>query len=449
MKYYNKDFISVTWADCTLRKWLNQDFYIHAFDENEREQVLTSHLINDDNPDYGTAGGMETDDHVFILSYTEAIKYFKNDKDRRVKPSHKIGVTDYANNAHWIDAEGYIRWLIRTPGRFQNYVSGINANGSISTGYFNRVSNGNTGVATAIIRPAIRIELKSGQFKTNESYEELSFETIIPEPVTTETVESEQPEIIPETQPVKIDNPYAGVKVGDIIEFGHYEQDNDLSNGTEPIEWIVLEVADDVALLISEYGIDNKQYNVRHKTTTWETSSLRKWLNIDFFLNAFDSFERDIIEPNYSKNFQTEAVGLESSKDTNDRVFLLSEREFEDLFHDKNLKQVKATAYAITNGAWVSENGSSWWWLRGIGWKIVSAPTVTSDGLIYSRGRDVNYQGVVVRPCIRINLKKENDRDLNEDVNFDALADLKVGNIVEFGSYEQNDDFSKPFEKIK
>ena len=35
-------------------------------------------------------------------------------------------------------------------------------------------------------------------------------------------------------------NPYASVSVGDTIFFGEYEQDNNLSNGKEEIEWIVL-----------------------------------------------------------------------------------------------------------------------------------------------------------------------------------------------------------------
>ena len=43
------------------------------------------------------------------------------------------------------------------------------------------------------------------------------------------------------------------ISVGDIITFGHYEQDNNLDNGAEPIEWIVLDVQDGKALLLSKY----------------------------------------------------------------------------------------------------------------------------------------------------------------------------------------------------
>lgn len=496
MKYYNKDFISVTWADCTLRKWLNQDFYIHAFDENEREQVLTSHLINDDNPDYGTAGGMETDDHVFILSYTEAMKYFKNDKDRRVKPSHKIGVTDYANNAHWIDAEGYIRWLIRTPGRIQNYVSGVNSNGSISTGYFNRVSNGDTGVATAIIRPAIRIELKNRQFETTDSVEKLSSEAGTPEPVITETIESEQPEKNSETQPVKIDNPYAGVKIGDIIEFGHYEQDNDLNNGTEPIEWQVLEVSDDhTATLISLYGLDAREYH-GGGNITWEKSQIRNWLNSSFYNSSFSDLERNRIKLSHLSNPDNPDFASDGGNDTEDHVFLLSLEEAKQLFADNEARKLKPTAYALANKVWTNVN--SCWWLRTPGNFQYYVSTVLFDGSINSYGFSAlpvgniyhitkyNYSFTsygnyycAVRPSITISLSEENfETDELSDMSpletvepvsniaaepeqpeifpetqpaeaIQAYTDIKVGDIIEFGHYEQDNDLSNGAEPIE
>ena len=52
----------------------------------------------------------------------------------------------------------------------------------------------------------------------------------------------------------EIRDSYVDVQVGDIIEFGSYEQDNDSSNGSEPIKWRVLEVSDGSALVVSEYA---------------------------------------------------------------------------------------------------------------------------------------------------------------------------------------------------
>ena len=79
------------------------------------------------------------------------------------------------------------------------------------------------------------------------------------------------------------------------ITFGHYEQDNDLANGAEPIEWVVLEVSGNKALLISHYGLDAKPYNTDYIDTTWETCSLRAWLNSDFLNTAFTAEEQTAI----------------------------------------------------------------------------------------------------------------------------------------------------------
>ena len=49
--------------------------------------------------------------------------------------------------------------------------------------------------------------------------------------------------------------------VGSTVTFGSYEQDNDTSNGKEPLEWIVLSYQDGKSLLISKYGLDCQPYN--------------------------------------------------------------------------------------------------------------------------------------------------------------------------------------------
>ncbi|MBQ6817886.1 MAG: hypothetical protein IJO27_05580 [Bacilli bacterium] len=80
--------------------------------------------------------------------------------------------------------------------------------------------------------------------------------------------------------------------VGDIIEFGNYEQDNNTSNGKETIEWIVLEKKDNKILVLSKHGLDAKQYNSTGANITWEQSDIRTWLNGEFTNNAFSSSEQ-------------------------------------------------------------------------------------------------------------------------------------------------------------
>ncbi len=87
------------------------------------------------------------------------------------------------------------------------------------------------------------------------------------------------------------------LKVGDIFTFGHYEQDNDLFQSDEPVDWLVLEVDEEnhKALLISRYGLDAKLYNATETNVTWETCTLRSWLNREFLNEAFSAEEQQAI----------------------------------------------------------------------------------------------------------------------------------------------------------
>ncbi|WP_031578008.1 protein kinase [Ruminobacter sp. RM87] len=64
----------------------------------------------------------------------------------------------------------------------------------------------------------------------------------------------------------------------------------------EPIQWIVLDVEkDQKVLLLSCNAIACKNFNEGGSACTWETSSLRKWLNSDFLRNSFSENEKKII----------------------------------------------------------------------------------------------------------------------------------------------------------
>ena len=71
---YNTESTEVTWETCSLRQWLNNDFYNTAFNESERKLIETTTLSNPDNP-FGGKGGNNTDDKVFCLSMEEVYSY--------------------------------------------------------------------------------------------------------------------------------------------------------------------------------------------------------------------------------------------------------------------------------------------------------------------------------------------------------------------------------------
>ncbi len=116
----------------------------------------------------------------------------------------------------------------------------------------------------------------------------------------------------------------ADIKVGSIVKLGHYEQDNDLSNGKEPIEWQVLDISDDMALLISCYVLDNVRYNDEIKPSTWENCGLRKWMNDQFINAAFSDDEQKHIKTVKLTNEDNKIYGTDGGNDTYDRVFCLS-----------------------------------------------------------------------------------------------------------------------------
>lgn len=60
-KRYHGEYTDITWRDCDLRQWLNDEFYHSAFTDAEKEVVKTTH-----NTDNGECSP-DTDDKVFLL----------------------------------------------------------------------------------------------------------------------------------------------------------------------------------------------------------------------------------------------------------------------------------------------------------------------------------------------------------------------------------------------
>ena len=140
------------------------------------------------------------------------------------------------------------------------------------------------------------------------------------------------------------------LKTGDEFTFGVYEQDNDLTNGWEPIEWQVLAVEDGRALVISKYGLDDKPFVGSSGSAAWETSSIRAWLNGVFYENVFSPAERDqIIEVSLENPAGPQRNMITGSDvyypETSDRIFLLSLEETIRYFQDEGSRICQPTAY--------------------------------------------------------------------------------------------------------
>lgn len=162
------------------------------------------------------------------------------------------------------------------------------------------------------------------------------------------------------------DNAGAALRIaaGDTIVFGRYEQDGDIGNGPEPIQWLVLDMRgeNDAAgagvLLISQYELACREFHDRDEPVTWETSSLRAWLNGEFCSAAFTEQEKAFIARTHISTTGNYDEYIESGKrkkennpggnDTEDRVFILSYEEATKYFYFGTTNEYPAMGYRLT-----------------------------------------------------------------------------------------------------
>ena len=189
---------------------------------------------------------------------------------------------------------------------------------------------------------------------------------------------------------------------GSIVTFGSYEQDNDKDNGTEAIEWMVLEVKDNQALLLSVYGLELKQYHSKRGRTSWSQCSLRQWMNGSFLKKAFSKKEQAAI-------LQTTVKDKSTGKTSKDRIFLLSAADVTEYLPGKEDRLCKPTPYVLAGKKVprLSEEGYADWWLMNVIPKSSKAYVITrsnQETTVMTTSADI-----MVRPVIRIDLKKVPD----------------------------------------
>ena len=267
---------------------------------------------------------------------------------------------------------------------------------------------------------------------------------------------------------------YKNARIGDTITFGSYWQNSSLAK--EPIEWNVLDVKNDKALVISKYALDCQPYNETYADATWETCTLRRWLNSDFLNTAFTSNEQDKIAiTTVTADANPEYYDTNQGNDTKDKVFLLSIEQAKQYFDiskinqesaiiiDTKSRMCAATQHAIKQGIWVNDfiktndKASCRWWLRSPGLKSNRATNVVHEGFIISFGNDVDDGTIGVRPALWISLENNETDSLKDDIveasisasseNNLEFKNIRTGDIITFGSYWQNSSsYKEPIE---
>nr|MCR5296449.1 DUF6273 domain-containing protein [Clostridiales bacterium] len=192
--------------------------------------------------------------------------------------------------------------------------------------------------------------------------------------------------------------------VGNVVEFGSYYRDN--NRDKDPIEWIVIAASENSVQLVARYGIETRRFQGDWCTAEWEKSSLRQWLNEEWFQDVFSDEEQKAVEITTVDNGPDQGVpgwhGV-NGVTTQDRVFLLSFAEVSRLLAAEE-KICRATEYAKGRGAFVRRGDLGIWWLRSPGRNGNNEAYINTDGTCHEY--DAMNAGVMVRPSIRIRLDR-------------------------------------------
>ncbi len=258
---------TATWEDSTVRVWLNEKFY-NTFTEEEKALIAKTHNINADSAEYGTDGGGDTDDNIYLLSVDEA-----NALDDRVR---KCG-SWYELNYQW--------WWLRSPGANTDYVAYV---GKGKDGVIDPLGD-IAGNDYGAVRPALNLRIADHTVPT--------------------TMNKTSAEVEAELQAI------SDAKINDVVTFGRYT-------------WYVTDKTDGVCTLLCQGPVAYMPYNDTKADITWENCSLRRWLNEDFYNSKFSDGEKAAIVTTHN-TFVKEDRLYESNcgNDTDDKVYLCSYTE--------------------------------------------------------------------------------------------------------------------------
>lgn len=258
-----------TWDKSTVRAWLNEKFY-NTFTDEEKALIAKTHNSNPDNREYGTPGGSDTDDYIYLLSVDEA-----NALDSKIL---KCGYW-YGMDNQW--------WWLRSPGVNKDYTAyvGNNSDGK------NRIdSSGDiSGNSYGAVRPALNLHFADHAVPTAMN----------------RTPSEETAELAA----------IADSEVEDVVAFGRYT-------------WYVTDKTDGICTLLCQGCVANRAYNDEKTDITWENCTLRRWLNEDFYNSNFSAGEKAAIVTTHNTFTADDApYEMDCGNDTDDKVYLFTYSE--------------------------------------------------------------------------------------------------------------------------
>ena len=173
----------------------------------------------------------------------------------------------------------------------------------------------------------------------------------------------------------------------------------------EPIVWDVLAEEGNRKLLLSRKAVAKRSYHDVDEPVSWETCSLRAWLNGDFYRTAFNGYEKQRILKIPVTADKNTYCNTDAGSSTDDHVFLLSLPEVNALLRRQLSAKRKCEADPVDTTGANSDNKAAddtgcVWWLRSPGSEKNEAACVNGDGQISNFGLPATTPNIAVRPCI-------------------------------------------------
>ena len=499
MVYNGKDckYLANDWSKCSLREWLNRDFFNTAFTAEEKAQIGKTYL-NNNNSFNSSLDGAGTFDKIFTISFYDAINsdYGFDENGSRSDLARVRPATDYAmcQGAEVVSYTGgnIPYWWLRTTGLYGAFAFGVAPGGWIvfsGGGYYN-VNRTDMGVVPAFkfnpktptLAKGSKIEFGSyPQSEVTDADEVAKLEADsenylwVSYKYYSGTGNSTDGEMEPGDFMLYKDF-YSGGEMFRAVTFSEYrpgtggglkgdvfsnQKDNDYHPNNvyyfkyEPLTWRVLDpdegyiMCDNIIDSQSYQNFvirkDDKLYNSKDCTnyvSDWETCSLRQWLNKTFYNTAFSREEKMLIGTTFLENNSPDGTWF--GTDTGDKIFILS---FDDVINSAygfdssksefdEARKLKGTDYSKCQGVYISQ-GYPHWWLRTPG-NAEAVYLVSSYGWA-ALGLGVYGTGVGVVPALKLNPKA---------VDVSVVYDLDGGAWAEGytapTSYKSNETLALP-----
>lgn len=235
----------------------------------------------------------------------------------------------------------------------------------------------------------------------------------------------------------------------------------------ESITWRVLSLTSGRATLIADKALDCFPYHNDDSGKSWQDSSLRQYLNIDFYNKAFTSQEHLAIRSHVSYETINHDYDVSTGKTCEDNVYLLDQDEmfasnkaasygfYAGSGYDDPAKRFKSTTYAKFKGAWYSPvegyRGNCFHFMRTAGYKEGYVSYICDFGYIYSRGTSADCFDAGIVPVIDVDLMEMDwltveDRyssEMMQIITKEGSGEEVLGRgqweSVEYGEYPQDE----------